>query len=102
MVVNHSQPEEPADPSPVVRRVELRYAERHLHAVAQMSDPVDCGPSLPGGCSSIFLMCGAQLGHCSRRARWSQALCTGMPTVNSRWIKVTMCQGAPGYPQGTT
>ena len=49
MVVNHRQPEEPANPYPVSRRVEFRHAERRLHAVGQVETPVDCGPSSPGG-----------------------------------------------------
>src|SRR5437879_5861904 len=54
--------------------------------------PVDFGPNSPGGCTSIFLICGAQLGHCSMRARWSQALCDGRFTVNSRRINSIILQ----------
>src|SRR5438309_2070463 len=61
-----------------------------LMPLVRWMKPLDCGPSSPGGCSSIFLMCGAQLGHCSTRVRCSHALCKGTATVNSYLIKATI------------
>src|SRR5713101_6429775 len=46
--------------------------------------PVDSGPSSPGGCTSTCLMCLAQLGHCSTRAKCCHAFSSGNSTVNSR------------------
>src|SRR5436190_16071005 len=46
--------------------------------------PVDPRPSSPAGCSSTRLMCLAQLGHCSTRAKCCQACSSGNSTVNSR------------------
>src|SRR5215472_3576267 len=60
--------------------------------------PADDGPNSPRGFKSIRLMCRAQLGHRSTRARWSQAASLAALTVNSRTIRVTIeLNSDPGF-----
>src|ERR1700720_1578233 len=46
--------------------------------------PVDCAPSSPDGRTFTCLMCLAQLGHSSTRARYCHACFNDRFTVNSR------------------
>src|SRR5437667_12204254 len=48
------------------------------------------GESSPGGSTVTLLICAAQLGHASTRARCCQARSRGASTTNSRWIETFM------------
>src|SRR5438132_11677658 len=62
--------------------------------------PVDSALSSPGGCTSICLMCLAQLGHCSTWAKCRHASSTGKSTVNSRrssFMGLLACEARFGW-----